>query len=351
MKNRHMFPGGNTSKGFFNYFQGIFPDWDENRRLYILKGGPGVGKNTFMKRIGKAAEDKEYAVEYFHCASDNESLDAVRVPALGLTVLDGTAPHIVDPKYPGAFDQIWNLGVFLQEDELGKRKKEVISCCMENSFYYKLTFSYLQAAGNLALATQAIYQKAALYAKIHSHAKTLFSSTAKGNYDGSDHFRRLFYSAITPSGQIDYSPSLPSASQILYLDGPLPLAGEYLKLVHRLAVDNGYRGEIFYSPLLPEEPLHINLQELDLSITTTKPLSSSQNISLSLFADQEMLKPFARNIAFQEEEKNKLIDSAIASLGCSKRIHDDLEAIYRDCIDFEQVTAYCDARLAELFPE
>jgi len=350
MNHRDMFPGGNTSNGFVNYFSGIFPDWENNNRLYILKGGPGVGKNTFMKRIGKIAEDKNYLVEYFHCASDNESLDAVRIPILGLTVVDGTAPHIIDPKYPGAVDQIWNLGVFLNEKELGKRRNDVISCCSENSFYYKLTFSYLHAAGSLSASTYDIYRKAIFYSKIQSHVKDLFSSKSKGNYDGTNHFRHLFYSAITPSGQIDYAPSKPTKSQVLYLDGPTPIASEYLKLAYHMANDNGYHGEIFYSPLLPEEPLHINIQELDLSITTTKPLSaSSQSVLLSLFADTELLSIYKENIAFQEEQKNILIDAAIRSLSSSKHIHDNLESIYKECIDFDKVTKYCDERLTEIF--
>lgn len=346
---RHLFPGGNTYKGFVNYFDGIFPDWEENNRLYILKGGPGVGKNTFMKRIGKLAEEKNYNVEYFHCASDNESLDAIRISILGVTVLDGTAPHIIDPKYPGAVDQIWNLGVFLDEQNLAKQKQEIMAYCSNNSFYYKLAFSYLHAAGSLFLSTQDIYKTALLYSKMHTHIKELFANQPNGTYDGNNHFRNLFYSAITPSGQIDYSPSVPLANRIIYLDGPIPLANEYLKLAYCLAMANGYRGEIFYSPLVASEPLHIHIHELDLIITTTKPLSSSQIVSLSDFVDQKSLSIYEKAIDFQEKEKNVLIDEAIKSLSCCKHIHDKIEAIYRECIDFEKVDKYCEERLSDIF--
>lgn len=349
MNCRHMFPGGNTYKGFVNYFDGIFPDWEENNRLYILKGGPGVGKNTFMKRIGKLAEEKNYNVEYFHCASDNESLDAVRIPILGLTILDGTAPHIIDPKYPGAQDNIWNLGVFLNESKLAEQKNEIITYCNENSFFYKLAFSYLHAAGSLSLSTYDIYKKALSYSKMQAHVKNLFSTKPKGNYDGTNHFRNLFYSAITPSGQIDYAPSVPTANQVIYLDGPTPLASEYLKLVYHLALDNGYHGEIFYSPLLASEPMHINIHELDLSITTTKPISPSQSVSLINFADTKLLTLFNKEITFQDEQKNLLIDEAIRSLSYCKHIHDKIEAIYKECINFEDVTKYCDEHIKDLF--
>ena len=41
-----------------------------------------------------------YDVEFMHCSSDNNSLDGVVIPAINVALLDGTAPHVVDPKIP-----------------------------------------------------------------------------------------------------------------------------------------------------------------------------------------------------------------------------------------------------------
>jgi len=94
-KVRNMFAGGNTSKGFFSLFSYII-NWDEARRVFILKGGPGVGKSTFMKKTAVKMLEHGYDTEYFHCSSDNESLDAVAFPDIGVALIDGTAPHAVD---------------------------------------------------------------------------------------------------------------------------------------------------------------------------------------------------------------------------------------------------------------
>ena len=48
-KIRKMFPGGNTANGFYSFFDYIIPQ-DVNR-IFCLKGGPGVGKSSFMKKI------------------------------------------------------------------------------------------------------------------------------------------------------------------------------------------------------------------------------------------------------------------------------------------------------------
>lgn len=93
-KIRHMFPGGNTSYGFFSYYDYILPQ-DEAERIFCIKGGPGVGKSTFMKKIGEQFLSMGYDVEFMHCSSDSDSIDGVVIPAKKTALLDGTAPHVV----------------------------------------------------------------------------------------------------------------------------------------------------------------------------------------------------------------------------------------------------------------
>ena len=88
----HYFPGGNTAEGFCSHFGDILPA-PMQRRMFYLKGGPGVGKSTFMLRTAQAMAEDGLDVEYFHCSSDPSSLDAIHVPAKGFAMMDGTAPH------------------------------------------------------------------------------------------------------------------------------------------------------------------------------------------------------------------------------------------------------------------
>ena len=91
---RHMFPGGNTSKGFFSFYDYIICQEDA-ARIFIIKGGPGVGKSTFMKKTALEMANMGYDVEFMHCSSDNNSLDGIVVPRAGIAMIDGTAPHVV----------------------------------------------------------------------------------------------------------------------------------------------------------------------------------------------------------------------------------------------------------------
>ena len=91
------FLGANSPSGFYSlYDQLISPE--EARAVYILKGGPGCGKSTLMRRVAAQAEEAGLDTEYILCSGDPDSLDAVVLPAKGVAIVDGTAPQGVVPK-------------------------------------------------------------------------------------------------------------------------------------------------------------------------------------------------------------------------------------------------------------
>ena len=92
--------GANAPTGFYSLYDQML-DPEKARDIRILKGGPGCGKSTLMKQVGRAMEERGHSVEYIRCSGDPDSLDAVVIPALGAAVVDGTAPHVVEPHYPG----------------------------------------------------------------------------------------------------------------------------------------------------------------------------------------------------------------------------------------------------------
>ena len=130
--NATYFPGANTGLGFVNRFDGIVPPWAKPHYTYVLKGGPGVGKSTLMRKVAARAAAKGYTVEEFHCASDPDSFDAVRVAELRVVLLDGTAPHSIDPVIPGACDEVIDLGHFLRHEEFMREADRLRARCAAN---------------------------------------------------------------------------------------------------------------------------------------------------------------------------------------------------------------------------
>ena len=101
----------NSCEGFYSEFDNSYlPDGEW--RAYIIKCGPGTGKSSFMKRFADAAENKGERALRCPCSSDPDSLDAVILPDKKIVIMDGTAPHTVDPKFPGVCEKILNFGEF-----------------------------------------------------------------------------------------------------------------------------------------------------------------------------------------------------------------------------------------------
>lgn len=77
----HFFVGANSGEGFQNLFPEMV-DIEDTYDLMVLKGGPGVGKNTFMREVGRSMEQAGTAVEYLWCSGDPDSLDGVVLPEI-----------------------------------------------------------------------------------------------------------------------------------------------------------------------------------------------------------------------------------------------------------------------------
>lgn len=67
-----------------------------NKR-YFIKGRPGTGKSTFLKKLSKSLTEKGFDVEEYYCSFDKESLDMVISRELSFAVFDSTSPH---EKFP-----------------------------------------------------------------------------------------------------------------------------------------------------------------------------------------------------------------------------------------------------------
>ena len=147
---RKFFISANTADGLVSFFDGIIDAYDL-KKLYILKGGSGIGKSTFIKNFAKAfeANSPNNHIDYFYCSGDPASLDGAIITNLGIGIVDGTAPHILDPKYPGVIDEIVNLGEFIDETKIKTKAKLKITIDAINK---KKKMLYSQAFASLAEA-------------------------------------------------------------------------------------------------------------------------------------------------------------------------------------------------------
>ncbi len=276
-KIRHLFPGGNTSVGFFSYYAHIIRQ-EEADKFIIIKGGPGVGKSTFMNKLGTAMIEKGYDVEYLHCSSDPNSLDGIKVPELKFAMIDGTAPHVVDPKSPGAVDEILNFGEFWNEEGIKTHKEEIINTNKKISGLFARAYRYLKAADAVYEDASVIYSEALCIGEMNRYTNQLiaelFNNTQPAEVPGKE--RSLFASAMTPIGLCNYLDSVLVQDRVYELKGSLGTDEKnLLERIKQAAVERGYDIEAFYCALRPNKIEHLIIPELNMAFTTANDYHTS----------------------------------------------------------------------------
>jgi hypothetical protein len=327
---RHFFPGSNTSRGFYNRFAYIMPK-EQVRRKIILKGGPGVGKNTFMHRVADYLLTNGRAVEFFHCSSDPDSLDGIAAPEIGFVMIDGTAPHVVDPVLPGAADGILNLGECLNEAMLEKNVDSIRAASDQISRCFLRTYDYLSAAAPLMIGINRQWRERTPPGSMEALARTLIGKYLTGE-EGFATERELFAEAYTPKGYISFLPTLLS-KRVVCIDSPWGFSPHpLLARLRDAALDRGIPVLGLYNPLLPGELNHLNFPSLSMSVVTSPVDKQSETVDLkeALSLNQAASKEQVFNRKIYEQ----LIQRAVESLRDAKRRHDDLEKWYVAAMDY-----------------
>ena len=338
-KERHLFPGGNTSKGFYSFYRYILSQ-DDARRIICIKGGPGTGKSQLMKKVAAYFSKKGYTVEHHHCSSDPNSLDGVLIKELNVALLDGTSPHIVDPITPGAVDEILNMGDALDMDLLYSSKKEIISVNKEIGKCFKRAYRYLGAAKSIHDDWSSLNYESLDSNKISNLLENIKSNIFKSDKIGYGSERHLFATAITPDGIISYANDLSKDYKNKYIltGGPGFGKTDILKFIGSCGQKKGYFIEYMHDPFIPERLEHIFIPELSTCILTNNEINkaSFSGIEYNLVDYIKQNLNFSKNseVEYDKSVFYDLMNTAISFINKAHVLHDDLEAYYIKAMNF-----------------
>lgn len=320
------FPGANTPEGFYSYYDYIM-NRNSAKRIIVLKGGPGTGKSTFMKKVAQHIKSKGYDTELLHCSSDPKSLDGVCSRKLGFLILDGTAPHIVDPKYPGAVDEIINLGDCWDKEKIIANKEEIIKTGERISAYFADAYRFLAAAKCLQKIGEV--KNVTLVSDCIEELKKQLSVGKEGV--GTE--QKAFLSALTPFGKINYSETFLKSSEKSY---KIIAKSENSKMLFMqklsdFLVMSGENVRSFYCPMSPNKKIeHIYCDKM--FFTTDENVSEAVPIYISGEEDSGYL---------DVEEYKRLLDMAEEKLAKAKGLHDRLEEFYIPHMNFDKINEIC----------
>jgi len=295
-----------------------------------------------MKKISKAAEFSEH----IHCSSDPFSLDAVIIPSLGISALDATPPHAVEPQYPGAFETVVNLCDCWDEDILRKNRVDIIKISEKTSSYHKQCVSLLKAACSLLDDNKFICSKHIRNDKIKKVAKSITDRELKHRKGNTPSEKKRFLSAVTPKGFMIFTDTVKKLCNRIYiLKDPYTAVSEvFISEIRKTFLEKGFEIYTCISPLtlMPE---HILIPELGLGFMTSTTLLPVENtvdpyriIHHTRFCDTENLKKKKQRMRFNLKVASELINEAVYSVKNAKETHDILESFYKKAIDYEKVS-------------
>lgn len=349
---KNYFPGGNTPMGFFSYYEEAL-NRTSAKRCYLLKGGPGTGKSTLMKKVARYFSGKGENVDYLWCSSDPESLDAVILKDRKTAIVDGTAPHIMDPKYPGAVDEIVNLGSCWEKTGLCNNRENIIECSKSISDKYEIAYGYLKSAAAKQKAMHVFVEEKPFvsdaYLNIFETIKTLKKEKRMGKN------KNMFATAITPFGVIDHLNSLASGLNKIFLLR-VPVGVECNKVIENageMLLNAGYNTETYFCPIRPTDKReHLISEEAGIGIFTCNDYHGSELFDHGAYA--HTIRPVAykyfddKNYFDLKVSADSDITACIEVLAEAKSAHDKLENYYIPHINHRRLNNITEELIAEI---
>jgi hypothetical protein len=297
------FLGANSRRGFFSLYHD-FPPADD-AFLHILKSGPGTGKSGFLRRIGREAEARGLDVHYVLCSGDPDSLDGVYVPAINQAWVDGTAPHVIEPRIFGADSDYVNLGAFFRQPFNTQEKSRL----KELNAAYK---SRYQTAYRLLAKVESAKEEPSARGSDDELWTVLRALPQK---EGAGCMRHRFLSAISCQGYLRLQDELDGYQLLPCSTAALSEAAHEVKR-------KGWDGILCLSPLDPDRAEAMLIPELKVAFT-----------AFPTYLERED-SPFTQ---------------ALEELRAAKELHDELEAVYRPHMNFSVLDDYAHSVISRVF--
>ena len=336
------FAAANSGYGFVSYYKEVFGSSDIKRR-YIIKGGPGPGKSSFMKRVAEYAEEKGRQVEYFRCSSDPASLDGIIIDGK-LAMLDGTAPHTYEPHIAGACDEIVDLGQFWDSDKLYESYNEIAALSAMKSNAYTGAYKFLSAAMNIEDENRSLASGLLLRDKMTRAVERIFRSLPLGRGFSLKH--RLV-NAIGMGGLAHIDSFEREAERLYVIYDSYGLGSEFLSAVIDAAMEKQQSVCVSYEPLMPGRPDGVMLTDVGIAFVINEypQRDGAVKINMGRFVDRNEADGIKPRYKANERLVAALILSATDRLADAGEYHFRLEKIYTSCMDFEAedgfISSFC----------
>ena len=349
MKPVYFFLGANSGEGFYSlYDQMLNGQFDD---LLILKGGPGCGKSTFMRRMGEAMERAGERVVYINCSGDPESLDGAIFLDRNTAVVDGTSPHVLEPTYTVASERYVDLTRFYDIDAVKARRAEIVALSDEYRAHYRSAYQVLRALDEVAGERRTALHAQMDFSKLARRMNAILARELRGEGSGSGRVDRAFLGGLTHRGDICRFDTVETLCPRIYeLNDSAGLGAEVLKVACDMASGRRFDVVACPAPDRPRELQHVLIPEKGVAFITSNariPYEGKpyRRLRLDAMAEERLTRTQKAKLRFTRRVETSLRDEAVSALANAKHAHDALENAYHPCVDFEGVTALAEQEI------
>ncbi len=340
------FIGMNTRDGFCGLYGSIA---DEKRlgRLYIIKGSSGCGKSTMMRRIADAADEAGYNVQSYLCSSDYTSLDAVVIDGR-VAVVDGTSPHSLDMRYPGAASELIDLSVFWDCAMLSDARGDIERLSQIKSDGFGRAYGSLGYFGMLCDDIIHDGNGCIDHEKMNGAIDRLVRSF--GRPDGIGAREELPVRAIGMRGRVRLPHFEDLASAVYRIEDTYGTAYSFMSAASQALSSVGCSICISPDPICPTCISDIYIPHCRTLLTVEVGESAERKINMDRFIIRDRLAASRGGMRLAHKCSEVILAEAEEHLRSCADAHFEIEKIYGASIDFESLDRYtsevCDGILA-----
>ncbi len=345
-----IFLGANSGGGFFSlYGQLLGARFDD---LLLIKGGPGCGKSSFMRRLAKKLTEISKESIYVNCSGDPDSLDAVLFPTLRAGAVDATAPHVLEPSYTVANERYLDLTRFYDVEAAKAARGEITAHSDAYRAAYAQAYRVLRAVDALSSERRALVRDAADLDTLARRMERIARRELRGGGGTRGRTDEAFLGGVTHQGELCRFETVDALCPRVYvLEDNYGLAAPALKRLRDATADAGFDTLACRNPDHPDEICHLLIPQRELAFVTSSanlPYPGEPYRRLRVDALAALSRAEKAHLRLTGRILNALRDEAVAALRCAKEEHDALEAVYNPCVDFDGVYALAEAE-AERF--
>lgn len=333
------FMGANTKNGFYSLMDTLHDERDIER-IYMIKSGPGCGKSAVLRKLGDALEG-DGRREDLYCSGDPRSLDGTVLHGIRAALLDGTAPHVHEPDFPGASGDYLPLPPLKNARELREEYPALLALSAAMKAHYAAAYRQIKAAALTEESLRRLLLPLYLENKLTRRAAGILTRELPKKKGAAGILRQRFLDGITPDGRMFMRKSVEAlCPRIILLEDRFGFGAQMLEILRDGALARGYEVYACPCPLDPTRLLHLLLPEAGLAFisedgTRMPDCAPYRRIRVDAYAPAECLRTVRGRVRTLQRLRDGLMEDAIAEIDAAHALHDRVEDIYRPHVDFD----------------